>query len=338
MKTAIFDKKNILVIGGAGFVGSHLCDELIKESKVICVDNFLTGDESNISHLLQNQNFKLVNHNIIKPFDLAKSVNSDIFKLEFQGIQEIYFVASPASPYLYNKYPVETLRINSLGLNRALSLAKKYKSKFLYASGAAIYGNDFGKKPVSEKEIGVFDLFSSRGVYAEALRFAENMIYNYSKKYDLDAKIVRIFNAYGPRMSLNDGRMVTEIVKYALMEKNIAVYGKKNDIGTYLYIDDLIQGLVKMMDSDQAGPINLGSEWKITFSDMIKEILSLTQSKSTVEYKKPTSLMNKQPLPNISLAKEKLGWFPIILLSEGLKETIDYLTAQMDILEPERFN
>ncbi|MFA5047535.1 MAG: NAD-dependent epimerase/dehydratase family protein [Patescibacteria group bacterium] len=335
IKRAIFDKKNVLVVGGAGFVGSHLCDELIKTEKVICIDNFLTGQESNIEHLLQNQDFKFINHNIIDPIDLEKLPELANFRVEFQGLQEIYFLASPTSPQDYIKYPLETLLVNSVGLRNCLDLAVKYKSQLLYASSPAVYGAVSQTKPIKEDYVGLVDQLSPRACFAEAKRFGETLVNNYRQVNDLDTKIVRIFNCYGPRMRLDDGRMIPEIVRSAVEARDITVYGSASSVGSYFYISDLIRGLVKMMESGQCGPLNLASEWKTRFSEVVDKTLAITGSKSAVKYQKTEKYMGEQFLADITLAKEELGWFPIILLEDGLTKTIDYLKAQEGIRKPE---
>lgn len=332
-KKAIFDKKNILVAGGAGFIGSHLCDELVKFAKVICLDNFITGDENNISHLYQNSNFVFVNHDITMPIDLEKLPELAKFKINFQGIQEIYSLASPDSPKFYLAHPIETLLANSCGLKNTLDLAVKYKARILYASSPAVYGEEAGGKLVKEDFVGRVNQIGSRACYSEAKRFGETLVDNYRKTKQLDAKIVRIFNCYGPRLKLEDGRMIPEIIKLALAGKEVVIYGEKNSVGSYFYISDLTKALIKMMESVEAGPINIGSDWKNSFGEIAEKIIKLAKSNSKIKYEK-SEFSVPQCLPDISLAKEKLGWFPIILLDEGLKETIDYLSAQQNLLEP----
>lgn len=337
-KKAIFDKKNILVVGGAGFIGSHLCDELIKDNKVICLDNFLTGQKGHIDHLLQNPDFEFINHDMVNPINLDDYPNLDVFKIEFQGLQEIYFLASPASPQAYKQYPIETMLVNSIGLKNCLEMAIKYKSKLLYASSSAVYGEVEGGNLVKEDYVGKVNQLDGRACFAESKRFGEAMVNNYRLKFDLDTKIARIFNCYGPRMELNDGRMIPEIVKAAVTGKDVVIFGDENSAGGYCYVDDLVKGLTKMMSSGEFGPINFGSDWKNSFSEIAEKVIDLAKSKSKIEYQAQQDLMALQPLPDISLVKEKLGWFPIILLDEGLKHTVDYLSAQRDILIPEELN
>lgn len=334
-KKAIFDKKNILVVGGAGFIGSHLCDELIKENKVICLDNFLTGKEDHIAHLLQNPDFSFINHDIVNPINLDDYPNLDTFKMEFQGLQEVYFLASPGSPKAYKQYPIEAMLANSVGLRNALDMAIKYKAKLLYASSSAVYGEVEVGSLIKEDYVGKINQLDERACFAEAKRFGETMINNYRLKFDLDAKIARIFNCYGPRMELNDGRMVPEIIAAAVDNKDVTIYGEKGSVGSYFYIDDLIKGLTKMMASAEYGPINFGSDWKISFGEVAEKAVAIAKSKSKINYQSQGEMMSSQALPDISLVKEKLGWFPIILLDEGLKYTINYLSAQRDVRGPE---
>lgn len=331
---AIFDKKNILIIGGAGFIGSQLSDELIKTAKIICLDNFLTGEEANISHLHQNPNFEFINHDITAPIELEKRPELRDFKIEFQGLQEIYFLASPTSPKAYNDYPIETMMVNSLGLNNALKMAVKYQARIVYASSPAVYGEVNSSKKIKEDYIGLVDQFSPRAVYSEAKRFGETLVNNYRSRFDLDAKIVRLFNGYGPKMKLDDGRMIPELIRSALNHKDLVVFGQANDVGSYLYIDDLIQALIGVMDSGEYGPLNIASDAKYKFSEVAAKIVKLTDSRSAITYHHQESLMAGQPLADITRVKEKLGWFPITLLDEGLKKTIEYLSAQKGILEP----
>lgn len=332
---AIFDKKNILIIGGAGFIGSHLCDELVKEAKVICLDNFLTGSESNIAHLHQDSNFEFINHDINIPIELEKRPELRDFKIEFQGIQEIYFLATPASPKFYSDYSVETMMVNSLGLNNALQMAVKYKAKLIYTSSPAVYGDLETSDRIKEDYIGAVDQLGPRAIHAEAKRFGETLVNNYRLKFDIDAKVVRIFNCYGPKMKLDDGRMIPELVRSALNNKDLVVFGQADDIGSYLYITDLIQALLNVMDSGEFGPLNLASDAKYKFSEVAEKIVELTESRAAITYHERESLMAPQFLADISLAKENLGWFPITLLDQGLQGTIEYLSAQKGILQPE---
>lgn len=338
VKKAIFDKKNILVVGGAGFVGSHLCEELLKSNKVICIDNFITGDNANISHLLQNPDFRFINHDVVKPLELESLLELETLRISFQGIQEIYFLASPTSPAAYTKFPLETLLVNSVGLRNMLDFAVKYQAKFLFASSPAVYGNGTGEMPVKESYIGPVDQLSARAVYAEAKRFGEALTHNYHLKAGIDTKIARIFNCFGTRMGLSDGRMIPELIKDAVEHKDLIVYGQETDIASYFFIDDLLRGLIKLMNADKNSPVNLASEWKVSLKEVAEKIVELTESKSKITFAARPEHFDAQPLADISYAKEELGWFPIVLLDEGIKKTIDYLSAQEGIRRPENVN
>lgn len=330
VKKAIFDKKNVLVIGGAGFIGSHLCDELVKENKVICLDNFSTGAGANIEHLLQNPNFRFINHDIVKPLELDSLPELEAFRVQFQGVQEIYFLASPTSPQTYLKMPVETLLANSVGLRNALDLAVKYKGQLLFASSPAVYGQ-VSDKPTKESFVGPVNHLSQRSVFAEAKRFGETLVESYRKAYGVDARIARIFNCYGTRMSLADGRMVPEMIKAAINNQDIVIYGEKGEATSLFYVDDLIRGMVKFLESDEPGPVNLASEWKVRIEDVAQKIIDLTGASSKISYAPKPDFFDIQPLADIASVKEKIGWFPIILMDEGLKKTVDYLSAQQGI-------
>lgn len=333
----IFDKKNILVIGGAGFVGSHLCDELVKSNKVICVDNFMTGHRTNIEHLLQNADFELVKHDMNGKLDLERLPELEKFRVEFQGVQEIYFLASPTSPVHYTQMPIETMLANSVALRLALDMAVKYKAKFLYVSSPAVYGQVEPGQVVNENMFGAVDQLGPRAAYEEAKRFGEALVNIYRTQHNIDAKIARVFNCYGPRMVLSDGRMIPELIKNALAEKEVVVYGQPSDKVSYFYVSDLVKGLLKLMDSGQIGPVNLGSDNQIDLKSLVEQIVSLCQSSSQVNYQDRLDIMSPQPIPDISLAKQELGWFPIVLLKEGLQKTIDYLNAQEEIIGPDRY-
>jgi nucleoside-diphosphate-sugar epimerase len=335
---AIFDKKNILIIGGAGFVGSHLCDELVKSNKVICVDNFLTGDNMNISHLLQNPDFRFINYDVVNHLDLESMAELEYFKVAFQGVQEIYFLASPTSPTAYTKHSIETLLVNSVGLRNALDLAVKYQAKLLFASSPTVYGTGTGQMLIKETYVGPLDHLSPRACFAEAKRFGETLTETYHQKTGINTKIVRIFNAYGPRMGLNDGRMIPEMIKSAIRNEDIVIYGKENEVASYFFIDDLVRGLIKTMHSVENSPINLASEWKVSLKEVAEKIITKFNSKSNIVFADRPVNFSIQPLADITIAKEKLGWFPIILLDEGIKETVDYLSAQEGIRRPESAN
>jgi len=321
----IFDRKNVLITGGAGFIGSHLCDRLIKDHKVICVDNFISGSEENINHLLRDPNFEFIRHDMVEPLELEKMPELKPFKVEFQGIQEVYNLACPTSPKEYNKYPIETLLTNAHGTKNALDIARKFDAKLLHLSSSAIYGEPREDTPFPENYWGYVNPIGPRSCYNEGKRYAESLVLNYRNKYKIDAKIVRTFNVYGPRMKLTDGRMIPDFINQALNNQPITIYGLKEDKSTLCYITDFIEALIRMMKSKESGPINLGQTKSYTYFEIAQKIISLTNSQSKIKFEAPLPYTAKQGIPNIQLAKEKLGWFPIIDLDEGLKRTIDFM-------------
>ncbi len=324
----IFEKKNILVTGGAGFIGSHLCDYLIKDSKVICIDNFISGSERNIDHLLQHPDFQFIKHNINEPIDLNTLPELEKFQVAFQGIQEIYHLASPSSPLDFDKHKIETVVTNSVGTKNILDLAVKYNAKFLLASSSVVYGpkNDQVKR-FSETFEGVVDHLSPRACYDEGKRFSETITRTYGQFYNLDTKIARIFRTYGPRMELNSGQMLPDFVFNALDGQDLVIYGDESFSSSLCHVSDIVEGMVKMMKSGEAGPINIGSELEYRITDVAKKVIDMVQSQSKIVYEKPLLFMTPLGLPDITLAKERLGWFPVMLLEEGLHGTIDYFRA-----------
>lgn len=326
-RKTIFDKKNVLVAGGAGFIGSHLCDEVIKDAKVICVDNFSTGSIENIEHLLQNPDFKFIKHDLSEPLDLEKFPELRPFKVTIQGVQEIYNLACPTSPKEYEKLPVETLLANAFASRYLLDLAKQWDAKYLLASSSAIYGEPINNQPFREDYWGFIDPTGPRSCYNEGKRFSESLTMNYRLHRDVDAKIVRIFNTFGPRMRLTDGRLIPDLVRSALAGEPLQIYGKPDATSTFVYIADMIDGIVKMMKSPEGGPINLGNPDPVLLTTVAEKVLALTQSTSTIEHVDAHPFASRQGVPDIRLAKERLGWFPTIELEDGLSQTIEVMKA-----------
>lgn len=328
----IFEKENVLVSGGAGFIGSHLCDELVKKNKVICIDNFITGQEDNIDFLLRNPDFEFLRHDIAEPFDLEKNPDLKKFKVEFQGIQKIYHLACPTSPKEYNKIPIETLLTNSHGTRNLLELAVKHKAKFVFLSSSAVYGEPLEKAPFQEDYWGFISPIGPRSCYNEGKRFAESMVVNYGKKYGLETKILRVFNTFGPRMRLDDGRMIPDFVTAALAGKDIVIYGSKDATSTFCYISDLIEAIMRAMKVKFSGVLNIGNPQELKIVDIAKKIIELTGSKSKIIFDQAHPFTAKQGVPDISKAKDKLGWFPVIPLEEGLKETIEQMKGSSRVV------
>ena len=335
----IFDVKNVLVLGGAGFIGSHLCDELAKNSKVICVDNFVTGDEKNIDHLLQNPNFKFIKHDMTKPLNLKEHKELEIFKIDFQGIQEIYNLACPTSPRQFEDKKIDTVLANSLAVKNALDLVVNYKAQFLHFSSSVVYGPRTKEVPkVPEEYPGFVDFLSPRAVYDEGKRFAETMIEAYRSAYSLNTKIIRVFRTYGSRMKLDDGHMVADFVNDALEGKDLVIYGDESFSTTLVHVSDIVTAAIKMMKSAEPGPLNIGSEVEVRLVDVANLVLKLTQSKSQIRFEDPLLFMTPLPIPDIDMAKQKINWFPVVRLEDGLKETIDYLKATKGLIRAGTIN
>ncbi|MBU1131446.1 SDR family oxidoreductase [Patescibacteria group bacterium] len=304
--------KKILVTGGAGFIGSHLCDFLMAQGhQVTCLDNFFTGSKENIKQLLDKPNFQLVEHDITEPYDDGE-------------IDEIYNLACPASPIHYVEDPIETIRTNVIGMDNMLKYARKFKAKILQASTSEIYG-DPQVHPQTENYWGNVNPIGPRSCYDEGKRCAETLCYDYQKRYKMDVKIVRIFNTYGPRMQFDDGRALPNFIKQSLSNKEVTIAGNGSQTRSMMHIDDLIQGMVKMMKfNNYFGPVNLGNPaFEITMKELAEKVIELCGSKNRITY---YDLPKDDPVkrkPDISLAKEKLNWQPVVDLEKGLLETIE---------------
>jgi len=328
----IFDAKNVLVIGGAGFIGSHLCDALAENSKVICVDNFSSSTEKNIDHLLANPNFKFIKHDMANSLVLEEFTELKDFKVEFQGVQEIYNLACPTSPLHFEKNKVSNLLANSYAIKNALDLALKYQAKFMHLSSSVVYGEkQHNQRRVVEEDSGVVDILSDRASYDEGKRFAETMVKTYHDVYKLDTKIIRPFRIYGPRMPLDEGFMIPDFISDALDNKDLLIYGDENFTSGFCYIDDCLSAMFKMMASDLTGPINIGSDVEIKISMIAKRIIDSLNSSSKITYTDPLLFMTPLAIPNIGKARDILGWMPLVTLDNGLKKTIDDLRAAKGI-------
>jgi UDP-glucuronate decarboxylase len=328
VKRAIFDKKNILVLGGAGFIGSHLCDELVRDSKVICLDNFSSSEEINIDHLLSDPNFAFIKHNISEEINLEESPELQKFRIEFQGIQEIYNLACPMSVKDFNKNRIATIDANSVALKNALEMARKYEAKFLHFSSSVVYGpRGENNSKILENNIGKVDFLSERSSYDEGKRFSETMVYNYRTFYNMDAKIIRLFRVYGPRMRLDDNQMIPDFVVNALENEDLVIFGDSDFKTSLCYVSDVVDAAVKMMDSDLKGPVNVGSDVEINISDLAKKIIEKIGAKSKIVYEDKKIFMSRLNIPDISEIRNQLGWMPIVTLDKGIERTISDLRA-----------
>jgi dTDP-glucose 4,6-dehydratase len=305
-------KKRILITGGAGFIGSHLCDHFLKkEFKVVCLDNFITGSKKNIAHLLPSKDFSLISSNISQKTYLPGKI--DI----------VMHFASPASPPDYLKNPIATLKVGSLGTHIALGIAKEHHAKFMLASTSEVYGDPL-VSPQPESYCGHVNPIGPRGVYDEAKRFSEAMTLAYHREHGIDTKIIRIFNTYGPRMRPEDGRVIPNFISQALLGKSLTVYGNGSQTRSYCYVDDLVQGIDKVLFSKLNTPVNLGNPNEMSVLKLAKLIIKLTGSKSTIVYKALPVDDPKQRCPNIAFAKKALKWAPKVALEDGLFKTIAY--------------
>ncbi len=302
--------KTALITGGAGFIGSHLCDLFLeKGNKVICLDNLITGLKENIEHLLDNKNFTFINHNITMPIKLKDDIDM------------VLHFASPASPVDYLNFPIQTLKVGSLGTHNCLGLAKAKAAKFLLASTSEVYGDPL-VHPQTEDYWGNVNPVGPRGVYDEAKRFAEAITMAYHRAHHLDTKIVRIFNTYGPRMRLKDGRAIPNFITQALKDEPITIYGDGSQTRSFCYVADLIEGIYQLVHSSFNEPLNLGNPQEMTLRELAELIKKLTDSKSKLVFKPLPKDDPKQRRPDISRAREKLKWQPKVGVDEGLSSTI----------------
>ncbi len=330
------DKDCILVTGGAGFIGSHLCQRLLQDGKkVICMDS-LEGksDVRNIKPFLQKANFKFIKQDINKPFRFDDFPELNDFQLDIYGIQEIYHLAVPTSAKEFDDLKLQTLYTNSLGTINMLELAKHYDAKFLLASSFVIYGRK-RETPFKESDYGRVNPIGKQACFDEGKRFAETAVVTYRQALKgLDAKIARIFRTYGPRQPMLDGQMIPDFGLQALTGKPLVIYGDKNFSTSVCYINDVIDGLVRLMKSDESGPVNIGSDKSHKLVDLAKKIIEMTGSDSEIQFRKPLDFMRPLGIPDISLAKETMDWFPMIGLDQGLEKMIEYLKAHRTLLEP----
>jgi UDP-glucuronate decarboxylase len=310
--------KHILVTGGAGFIGSHLCERLLKEeNRVICLDNFLTGRKENIAHLIEHVHFKLVEHDIMHSYHI-------------EPVDEIYHLACPASPVNYQRDPIKTMKISVMGSYNVLGMAKKHRSRILLASTSEIYGDPL-VHPQPEHYWGNVNPVGPRSCYDEGKRAAETLFMDYHRQEKVRIKIVRIFNTYGPGMLADDGRVISNFILQALRNQDITIYGDGSQTRSFQYIDDLIEGLLKMMQTDESftGPVNIGNTREFTIKELAERIVMLSGSSSKLVYKPLPVDDPKQRQPDITLAREKLGWEPKIRLDEGLTRMISFFERQL---------
>lgn len=315
------DQKRILITGGAGFLGSHLCDRLTEDGHdVLCLDNFFTGTKSNINHLIGRPNFELIRHDLVHPI--------------FLEVDEIYNLACPASPIHYQYNPVKTVKTNVMGAINMLGVAKRVGAKILQASTSEVYGNPT-VHPQNEDYWGNVNTIGPRSCYDEGKRCAETLFFDYHRQNRVNIRVVRIFNTYGPRMHPNDGRVVSNFIVQALTNQDITVYGDGSQTRSFCYVDDLIEGLIRMMNGpdDFVGPVNLGNPTEFTILDLAEKTIRLTGSKSKIIFKPLPQDDPLQRRPDITLAREKLQWEPRIDVEDGLNKTIEYFCSILGLTQ-----
>ncbi|MFW6148004.1 MAG: UDP-glucuronic acid decarboxylase family protein [Thermodesulfobacteriota bacterium] len=305
-------QRRILVTGGVGFLGSHLCDRLVSAGHdVLCLDNFFTGSKRNVNHLLGKPNFELIRHDLVQPI--------------FLEVDEIYNLACPASPIHYQYNPVKTVKTSVMGAINMLGLAKRVHAKILQASTSEIYGNPT-VHPQKEDYWGNVNTIGLRSCYDEGKRCAETLFFDYHRQNKVNIRVARIFNTYGPRMHPNDGRVISNFIVQALQNYDVSVYGDGSQTRSFCYVDDMVDGLIRMMDApdDFTGPVNLGNPVEFSIRDLAEEIIKLTNSRSKIVFKPLPQDDPLQRRPDIGLAKEHLQWEPKVPLKEGLHNTIHY--------------
>ena len=310
-------KKRVLVTGGAGFLGSHLCERLLAQGcDVICLDNYFTGSKQNVAHLLDNPHFELMRHDVTFPL--------------YVEVDEIYNLACPASPIHYQHDPVQTTKTSVHGAINMLGLAKRLRAKIMQASTSEVYG-DPSVHPQPESYWGNVNPIGFRSCYDEGKRCAETLFFDYRRQHNLRIKVARIFNTYGPRMHPNDGRVVSNFIIQALRGEPLTVYGQGQQTRSFCYVDDLIEAFLRLMDTDDdfTGPVNTGNPGEFTILELAELVIEYTGSKSVIDFRPLPQDDPKQRRPDITLARAKLGWEPAVPLSEGLKKTINYFDAML---------
>ena len=315
------DRKRVLVTGGAGFLGSHLCERMLKEGcDVICMDNFRTSSTRNIRHLLDNSYFEFIRHDIIEPI--------------FIECDQIYNLACPASPIWYQQDPIYTTKTSIYGAFNTLGIAKRVGARILQSSTSEVYG-DPEVHPQVESYRGAVNTIGPRACYDEGKRVAETLFFDYHRQHNVDIKVMRIFNTYGPRMDMGDGRVVSNFIVQALKGEDITIYGDGSQTRSFCYVDDLIDGMYRLMNSRDGftGPVNIGNPGEFTIKELAEKVIAMTGSKSQIVYKDLPVDDPTQRKPDISLANQELGWSPKVQLDEGLEKTIAYFKERLEKLQ-----
>jgi UDP-glucuronate decarboxylase len=332
---ALPDKQNVLVTGGAGFIGSFLCERLLADGhRVICIDNLSTSSTQNIDHLLKVPEFEFIRADITQPIDLEAYPELERFKVRFQGVQTIYHLACPTSIKKFDALRMQTLLANSVGMRNVLDVAVKYKAKFYQSSTSIIYGfRPEDGHLFDEKEYGLVDHLTPRSCYDTGKFWAETMAQTYADVHGLDVRIGRVFRTYGPRMPLDDGHMIPDFIIAALDGKDMVIFGDDQFRTSLAYVTDVVDGIVRLMDNPtNPGPVNLGSDYDIKVVDVANRIKELTGSTSNVTFAPRLPFLRDLGLPNLTKAKTELGWIPLVSLDQGLKKAIEYTQAHRGLL------
>lgn len=321
------EKRVAVVTGGAGFIGSHLCERLLAEGQqVICVDNFITSEVANIESMLKNPDFEFIKLDINEPFDLESFPELARFKINVRGIQDVYHLACPTSAKKFDNLRIQTYLANSVGMRNMLDMAVKYKARVLHASTSVVYGprRADGSRFV-ETDLGITNHTSPRACYDEGKKFAESACFTYASVFGLDIRVARIFRTYGTRQRLNDGEMIPDFVIDALEGRDLVVYGDENFSTALLYVTDVVDGMVRLMRaSKNPGPVNFGGDEDIHLADVARKVIAMTNSKSKLVFEAPLLFMTQLGMPDLRKASDELGWIPLVRLEDGLKRSIEY--------------
>lgn len=334
MDSPIFEKKNVVVTGGAGFIGSHLCQNLLKEAKVICIDDFSNSDPSNISHLLQYPDFEFINYDVSQPLDLEKFDELNKFKLKFQGVQEIYHLACPTSPKDFEDLKMKTLAANSLSMFSTLDLAVKYRAKYVYASSSVVYGDATdAKNSFKETDQGIVDHLSERACYDEGKKFGETCVATYRQVYGIDAKIARVFTTYGPRMRLFQGLLIPDFIVSAIEGGKLVIYGDESFSTSLCYVDDAVNAMIKLMAAEPEVMVaNIGDDKIVRIVDVANMIIEKMASNSQVAFEGGLVFLTRKGSADLTYVKDILGWMPLVRIEDGLDKTIEFVVANKEAL------
>lgn len=338
MATLSPEKKNVIVIGGAGFIGSYVCESLLKDgARVLCIDNLTGGQMNNIEVLLANPNFAFIRSDICDPLSLESITEIERFKIPFQGVQEIYFLASPMSARNFEDQRLQTLLTHSTGLKQALDWATHYKARFVYASSAGVYGLRINDAAVSEDFVGLVDPLAAHSTYDEGKRFGESLVMAYHDRLQTDVRIIRLARVYGPRLRLFDGQLITDFVLQALDGVDIEIPTVETFRTTLLYVSDAVSVIIKLARANSGEIVfNVASEDEIGINDIAQEIIKLTKSSAKIIFVDPLTHVQEVPRLSIARVKQQLGWMPLVRLENGLQHTIDYVIANRHRLKYEK--